>query len=249
MNRFTGKVALVTGAASGIGAAAARRIAEEGGRVFCADMNANALEEVVQGIEQAGGTAMAHVFDISDEQQVDGCVKACVDAYEKVDTLINMAGILRFDNCHELALKDWQKLIDVNLTGTFLMCRAALPELLKTGGNIVNAASTSSLAGLPWGVAYSATKGGVLAMTRSIAIEYGKRGVRANCVCPGDIKTNIMGNVTFPADADMSLVPRISSLTGEKSPEVVTGAIALLASDDAIHINGEHIRVDGATLS
>lgn len=249
MNRFTGKVALVTGAASGIGAAAAERIAAEGGRVFCTDLNEKGLSEVVQGIEQNGGTATAHTFDISDERQVDDCVKACVDAYGKIDTLINMAGILRFDNCHELALKDWQKLIDVNLTGTFLMCRAALPELLKTRGNIVNAASTSSLAGLPWGAAYSATKGGVLSMTRSIAIEYGKRGVRANCVCPGDIKTNIMGSVTFPADADMSLLPRISSLTGEKGPEVVTGAIALLASDDAVHINGEHIRVDGATLS
>ncbi len=248
-NRFADKVALITGAASGIGRAAAERIAAEGGQVFCTDLNAEALEEVVAAIKQAGGDASAHAFDISDEQQVEDCDSACVSCYGKLDAVVNMAGILRFDNCHQLNTADWQRVIAVNLTGTFLLCKAALPELLKTQGNIVNAASTASLSGLPWGAAYSASKGGVLALTRSIAVEYAKRGVRANCVCPGDINTNMAANVTFPDDADLSLLARITSLSGAKGPEVVAGVIAMLASEDGIHITGEDIRIDGGTLS
>ena len=249
MNRFTDKVVLVTGAASGIGQAAALRLAGEGGTLFCTDINETALRETVTAIRDSGGEATARRLDISSESDVNDCVRDCVAQYGKLDAVVNMAGILRFDNCHELALADWQRVIDVNLTGTFLLCKAVLPELLKTGGNIVNAASTASLSGLPWGTAYGASKGAVLAMTRTIAVEYAKRGVRANCVCPGDISTNMAANVTFPADADLALLGRISSLTGPKEPKVVAGVIAMLASEDGAHITGEHIRVDGGTLS
>lgn len=249
MNRFEGKVVLVTGAASGIGQAAAYRMATEGGKIFCTDINEKALAETVDTIRKQGGAATTRKLDISSESDVNSCVAECIETYGQLDAVVNMAGVLRFDNCHELALSDWQRVIDVNLTGTFLLCKAVLPELLKTGGNIVNAASTASLSGLPWGTAYGASKGAVLAMTRTIAVEYAKRGVRANCVCPGDISTNMAANVTFPADADMSLLARISSLSGPKEPKVVAGVIAMLASEDGIHITGEHIRVDGGTLS
>lgn len=249
MKRFEGKVILVTGAASGIGEAAAYRLAEEGGQIFCTDINEPALKTVAETISSRGGTAAARRLDISSEADVNACVAQCVEQFGQLDAVVNMAGVLRFDNCHELALADWQRVIDVNLTGTFLLCKAVLPELLKTGGNIVNAASTASLSGLPWGTAYGASKGAVLAMTRTIAVEYAKRGVRANCVCPGDISTNMAANVTFPADADMSLLGRISSLSGPKEPKVVAGVIAMLASEDGAHITGEHIRVDGGTLS
>jgi len=249
MQRFTGKVALVTGAGSGIGQAAAIRLAQEGAAVLCADVNAASLDATLASIAGQDGRALAHVFDISDESQVNDCVSTCIREFGRLDTVINMAGILRFDNCADLSLANWQRVIDVNLTGTFLLCKAALPHLLETRGSIVNAASTGSLQGLPWGTAYSATKGGVLAMTRTIAVEYAKRGVRANCICPGDIQTNMANNVTFPPDADFSLLGRISSLTGAKGPEVCAGVIAMLASDDGIHITGEHIRVDGGTLS
>ena len=249
MQRFDDRVVLVTGAGSGIGRAAAERIASEGGRLWCTDIDAAALEAVVAAIRAAGGEASGYRFDIGDEQQVADCVAACVAAYGRLDAVVNMAGILRFDSTPDLKLEDFQRIIGVNLTGTFLLCRAALPELVKTRGNIVNAASTAALSGLPWGVAYSASKGGVLAMTRSIAVEYAKRGVRANCICPGDIRTPMSANVSMPAEMDPQLLGRISSIAGAKGPEVVAGLIAMLASDDGIHITGEDIRVDGGTLS
>lgn len=249
MQRFENKVVLVTGAGSGIGRASAVRLAAEGGKIWCTDINETELNTLVDEIAAGGGAATAYRFDISEVGAAERCVEACVAQYGGVDAVVNMAGILRFSNCHELDLKIWEQIISVNLTGTFMLCKAVLPELLKTKGNIVNAASTASLQGLPWGVAYAASKGGVLAMTRSIAVEYAKRGVRANCVCPGDINTNMAQGVTFPADADYDLLSRITSLTGAKGPEVVAGVIAMLASVDGCHITGEHIRVDGGILA
>lgn len=249
MERFTDKVVLVTGAGSGIGKASAARIAAEDGAVFCVDLNAATLESTVSQITAAGGVACAHVCDIGDEESVAACMAACVERYGSLYALVNMAGVLRFDDTEQLAIAQWQKVIDINLTGTMLLCRAALPHLLLSKGSIVNAASTAALSGLPCGVAYSASKGGVLAMTRSIAVEYAKRGVRANCVCPGDIKTGMTDDVSFPETMDFDLISRIMSLSGAREPEVMAGVIAMLASEDGIHITGEDIRVDGGTLS
>ena len=249
MQRFDNKVVLVTGAGSGIGKASAARLAAEGGSVFCVDLNELALEATVADIISAGGEATARVCDVGDEASVQACVAECVTHYGSLYALVNMAGILRFDDTEQLQTAHWQKVIDINLTGTMLLCRAVLPYLLESGGSIVNAASTAALSGLPCGVAYSASKGGVLAMTRSIAVEYAKRGVRANCVCPGDIKTGMTDDVGFPETMDWDLLPRIMSISGAKGPEVMAGVIAMLASADGIHITGEDIRVDGGTLS
>lgn len=249
MQRFTGKVVLVTGAGSGIGKASALRIATEGGAVYCVDLNREAVEATVAEIVAAGGRATARVCDVSSESSVNECVAACVASHGQLDALVNMAGILRFDDTEELQTGHWQKVIDINLTGTMFLCRAVLPHLVRSKGSIVNAASTAALSGLPCGVTYSASKGGVLAMTRSIAVEYAKRGVRANCVCPGDINTGMTENIAFPKSMDFSLMPRCMSMTGAKGPEVVAGVIAMLASDDGMHITGEDIRVDGGTLS
>jgi len=161
----------------------------------------------------------------------------------------NVAGILRTANTHEHSLDTWDQVLAINLTGTFLCCRAAIPELLKTRGSIVNVSSTAALAGHPWAAAYSASKGGVLALTRTIAVEYGRRGLRCNAVCPGSIQTPITKDFEFPEGADMDLVRRIMALDKARGPETVAATIAFLASDDAAHVNGEHVRVDGATLS
>lgn len=249
MKRLEGKVALVTGAGSGIGRAVVLRLAAEGARVFGVDVSEAALEDVRAAVAAAGGEAVVRRCDVSSEDEVREAVAACVAAYGRIDHLSNMAGILRFDHFHEIALADFRRITEVNLYGTFLMCREAIPHLLKTGGNIVNAASTSAKAGLPWGGAYSASKGAVLAMTRTLAIEYGRLGLRANSVCPGDIATPMSAGSRMPKGADFAWMDRCKSLTGPKPPEVVAGVIAMLASDDAAHINGEDIRVDGGTLS
>lgn len=249
MNRFANRVVMVTGAGGGIGRASALRIAQEDGAVFCVDLNEDGLQATVAEIAAAGGKATAHCCDISDEADVQACIDACIQSYGSLYALVNMAGILRFDDTEALETAHWQKILDVNLTGTMFLCRAALPHLVETGGSIVNAASTAALAGLPCGVAYSASKGGVLSMTRSIAVEYAKRGVRANCVCPGDINTGMSEDIAFPPNMDFGLMPRIMSLSGAKGPETVAGLIALLACEDGIHITGEDILVDGGTLA
>jgi NAD(P)-dependent dehydrogenase (short-subunit alcohol dehydrogenase family) len=249
MQRFTDKTVLVTGAGSGIGKASAIRMAAEGGSIFCVDLNREAVEATVAEITADGGEATAKVCDVSNAVSVEETVQACIESYGSLYGVVNMAGILRFDDTCELQTDHWQKIIDINLTGTMFLCRAVLPHLLETKGSIVNAASTAALSGLPCGVAYSASKGGVLAMTRSIAVEYAKRGVRANCICPGDINSGMTDNIAFPESMDFELLPRIMSLSGAKSPEVVAGVIAMLVSEDGVHITGEDIRVDGGTLS
>ena len=176
-------------------------------------------------------------------------IAEAISHFSALHSLCNLAGILRFDHTHELALEDWSRILAVNLTGTFLTCRAALPHLLETRGNIVNTASTAALAGHPWTAAYSASKGGVLAFTYTLAIEYGKQGLRANAVCPGSITTPIQEAFELPEGADSKLLYRIMPLDRFRGPESVASVIAFLASDDAAHINGERVRVDGATLS
>ena len=172
MTRFQGKRVFVSGAASGIGQAAAKRLASEGAQCFCTDINEAMLQATVDDITASGGSAVAHVMDISDETSVNDAVARCQSELGGMDVLVNMAGVLKMTHFDQLELSDWQRLVNINLTGTFLLCKASLPLLVESKGNIVNAASTSALQGLPWGGAYGATKGGVLAMTRSIAVEF-----------------------------------------------------------------------------
>jgi NAD(P)-dependent dehydrogenase (short-subunit alcohol dehydrogenase family) len=192
---------------------------------------------------------VARRCDVSDPAQAAATVADCVARFGRIDGLVNMAGILHMGHFLELELETWQRLLAINLTGTLLMCRAALPHLLEARGAIVNAASTSSQAGLPYGVAYGATKGGVQALTRGLAAEFGKRGLRANAVCPGSIRTPMTAASSLPRDADMKLVMRQMALDRPRGPETVASVIALLLSEDGAHINGEEIRIDGGTLA
>lgn len=249
MERLAGKRVMITGAGSGIGRASVARVLAEGGRVFAVDLDPAALNDTLTSAGARADSVVTHSCNIADPQAVAGGLRHCVDVLGGLDALVHMAGVLRFDDTGDLALADWQRVLEVNLTGTFLVCQAALPHLIDSRGAIVNAASTAAMAGLPCGAAYAASKGGVLAFTRSIAVEYAKRGVRANCICPGDIGTNMTADVRFPSSMDFKLMPRISSLTGPRGPEVVAGVIAMLISDDGVHITGEEIRVDGGTLS
>jgi NAD(P)-dependent dehydrogenase (short-subunit alcohol dehydrogenase family) len=215
MRRFEDKVVLVTGAASGIGRATVERLASEGARIACLDVQPEAVEESAKIAAQTGTEAFGRVCDVSDEAQVDAAVGACTERFGRLDALCNVAGILRFSHTHELSLE-----------------------------------ATAALAGLPYGAAYGASKGGVLGLTRALAVEYGKQGVRCNAVCPGSVKTPMTsGGAGLPKDADMKLIMRQMPLDKPRGPETVAALIAFLASDDAAHVNGEDILVDGGTLA
>lgn len=253
LERLTDRVAIVTGAASGIGRATAIRLASEGARVVASDINGEGLLDTIEEankVAAGGGEAIAHIADISDEAQAAETVETALDAWGRLDGLANIAGMLRTVRTHECDLATWKRIIDVNLTGTFLMCRAALPHLIVTDGAIVNAASTSSFFGHPWMGAYAASKGAIAAFTQTLAVEYCKEGVRVNAIAPGSVHSGITHNVEFPSDLSKEegkLVRRIMSPTGFGDPEDVASVVAMLLSDDAKHITGECIRIDGGT--
>lgn len=249
MKRFADRVVLVTGAASGIGRATALRLADEAATLFCCDLQPEPLAQVATDARALGATVETGTCDQSDERQVNDTVAACVARFGRIDSLCNVAGILRFDHAHELRTEDWRRILAVNLDGTFFFCRAALPHLIASRGNVVNVASTAALRGQPWSAAYSASKGGVLALTRSLAIDYVEQGVRVNAVCPGDIKTPIVKAFRLPEGANPKLLGRIRSPSGSGDPERVAAVIAMLASDDGAHVTGAAIRVDGGMLS
>jgi meso-butanediol dehydrogenase/(S,S)-butanediol dehydrogenase/diacetyl reductase len=249
MQRFEEKIVLITGAASGIGRATAERLGREGATLFCVDVQERALAATAEALRSVGIVVDVAVADLAQPDTAAHVVDRCVEKHGQLDVLLNVAGILRMDNTHELALEDWSRVIAVNLTGTFLLCKAAIPHLLASAGNIVNVSSTSALQGMPYGAAYGSSKAGVLALTRGIAVEYGKRGLRANAVCPGSIDTAMTNPDRVPKDIDWKLLRRMMPLDRSRGPETVASVIALLASEDGAHINGEFIRVDGGTLA
>jgi meso-butanediol dehydrogenase/(S,S)-butanediol dehydrogenase/diacetyl reductase len=248
VERYEGRVALVTGAGSGIGRATVHRLVEEGATVLAVDLSADGLAGTMADAPRADVVSTL-AGDVSDPDTARVAVAAAVDLGGRLDVLVNCAGILRFEHTHEVQLADWNQLLAVNLTGTFLFCQAALSALLEQRGAIVNVASTSALFGHPWAAAYAASKGGVLALTKTLAVEYAKQGLRANAVCPGSIDTPITGAFNLPDGADGRLLHRIMSPVGMADPSVVAAAIAYLGSGDASHVNGADLRVDGATHS
>jgi meso-butanediol dehydrogenase/(S,S)-butanediol dehydrogenase/diacetyl reductase len=249
MNRFDGKVAFVTGAAAGIGRATALRLASEGASVYLVDIALEGLEETASLCEKMEAEVVFSSCDISSEEDVKSNVQACIDRFGRLDTLCNIAGILLLDHFAKITPDQFRRVLEVNLVGTFMLTQAALPHLLESKGSIVNTSSTSALAGMPYAAAYGTSKGGVSALTRTLAVEFGKQGLRCNAVNPGSIQTAMMAGGLLPDDADPKLVMRAMSLGPPRGPEVVAATIAMLASEDAIHINGEEIRVDGGTLA
>ncbi len=251
MRRFENKVVVITGAASGIGLATVDRLASEGANIACLDVNEDGLAQAVATAEGRGAAAASWRCDVSKEADVVEAVKGAADRFGRIDSLVAMAGVLAAQHADQISLDEWNRLIGINLTGTFLSVRECIPHLLETKGNIVLAASTSSLQGHPYMTHYAASKGGVLAMMHTLAMEYARRGIRVNAVAPGGINTPMTANFLPPTEGtiDYSLFERISPLDEFRGPETVASAIAFLASDDAVHVNGEHIRVDGGTLA
>ena len=254
-SRFEGKTAIVTGAASGIGRAALVRLVSEGAIALAVDLNEAGLNETLAQAAAAaahGGSATMAVCSVSDEADVKRTVAEFVARQGRLDVLVNMAGILRSSHTTETSLDQFMQLIQVNLVGTFLCCREALPHLLETKGNIVNASSTSVEYGHPYMAAYSASKGAIASMTHSLAWEYMRRGVRVNAVAPGGIVTPLVIATPdgFPEGVDRSLFLHMTPPDQKFGmPDNVAGVIAMLASADGTHINGEIIRIDGGVHS
>ena len=256
MERFDGRVVIVTGAASGIGRATTARLVEEGATVIAVDRDDEGLAASAAAAAKsassggATGTVTTLAGDITDPDCARRAVALANEEHGRLDALVNNAGILRFDHSHDVAPADWDLILRVNLTGTFQFCQAVIPTMVAAGqGAIVNVASTAALFGHPWAAAYAASKGGVLALTRTLAVEYAKQGLRANAVCPGSIETPITAAFSLPDGADARLLRRITAPVGMSGPEPVAAAIAYLASDDAAHVNGADLRIDGATHS
>ncbi|CAL9397563.1 SDR family NAD(P)-dependent oxidoreductase [Streptomyces sp. enrichment culture] len=252
MNRFDGRKVLITGAGSGIGQATVLRILEEGGTVVGADISEKGLEKTGALAAEAGtdGRLTTVTVDISDEQSVRDRIGGALDGLGGLDVLVNAAGILDSRHTETMTLEFWNRIIGVNLTGTFLMTRQALPALLESGkGVIVNFSSTSASFAHPYMAAYAATKGGIQSFTHAIASEYSKRGLRAVCVAPGSIASGMTHNPGLPKDTDYELLAKLSPALGEgfAGPETVAGAIAMLASDDGAFITGTELRIDGGT--
>lgn len=255
MNRLNDRVALVTGAASGIGRGTALRLLEEGADVYVADINQESLNTLTESVTDDHARARLHTrpIDISDEASVVAGVAAVVDEAGRLDVLVNAAGILTAGHTHETTLGTWNRILQVNLTGTFLMVREALPALLRSahGGRVINFSSTSAFYAHPYMAAYSASKGAIASFTHSIALEYAKQGLRAVNIVPGGIESGITATTPghLPSDADWTLLSKLSSAlkpAGEfGTPADVAAIIATLVSDDGAFITGTEIRVDG----
>ncbi len=249
MTRFEGRVVIVTGAASGIGRATAQRFGAEKGKVVCVDIKLAGAEETAASIRAAGGEAKAVACDVSNPAQVKATVEGAVAEYGRLDVLCNVAGIGGFQRTTEVTFEQWNRFIGVNLTGQFLMCQAAIPHILKTVGAIVNVGSVAGLKSHPYSAAYCASKGGVVLMTKALAVEYGRKGLRINVVCPGGVETPIINDFQLPEGVSQAALSRISPIGRMGQPPEVAGTIAFLASDDATYINGAAIVVDGGMIA
>ena len=248
--RLKDKVALVTGAASGIGKATAVLFAQEGAKVMCADLHGEGAERVAQEIGSGGGEAASLQVDVAKGADVERMVRQTVERWGRLDVLVNNAGIYFILPLAQVPEEEWDRLININLKGVYLGCKYAIPQMVSQGkGAIVNTASIAGLRGAANWTTYCASKGGVVQLTKALAMEVARLNVRVNCVCPGIIDTGM-----FDQAVDMVPVGKeeLAAMIGESHPmgrigrpEEVAAAILFLASEEASFITGVPLSVDG----
>ena len=245
--RFEGRVALVTGAGSGMGRAITHRLAAEGASVLAVDIDEAGLARTV---EAATGFVVVHPADLGDPETCSAVVERCVDQFGQLDVLGNVAGIYIAGHVTDTTVEQYRRVMSVNLDAYFFLAQAAVPHLVAVGGNIVNIASNSGVQGVPYSVAYSMSKGGVVQLTRSLAVEFLKSSLRVNCIAPAGTNTNIAANAQFPPDMDPDFFARMAGMRGMAEPEEVASLFAFLASDEARSITGSVYTIDnGLTAS
>lgn len=244
--RFEGRVAIVTGAASGIGEATARRLVNEGASLVLADVAPQPLDEVVDALAAKGGSAVSLCTDVAVAEQVEELVELAIATFGRLDVVINNAGISLFGHVTEITAEQWHRVMAVDVDSVFYASRAALPHLIATRGCIVNTCSISGLLGDYGLVAYNTAKGAVANLTRSLAIDHASDGVRVNSVCPGGVATPMLARMLERFGEEYE---RLVPMGRAAQPGEIAAAIAFLASDDASYITGHNLVVDGGVTA
>lgn len=246
MKRLENKVAVITGAASGIGAATARLFAREGAKVVIADIQEALADKTATDICQSGGEAIAITTDITDPQQVQNLFAKAIDLYGCINILHCNAGVLIVGSVDTPSEEHWFKTINVNLTGTYLCAKYGIPQLKKSSNSsMIITTSVSGMMGEPDLMAYDTSKGGLINLTRQLAVEYAKDGIRVNSVCPGWIDTPFNDPIYELTPLDESSLGDFIPLARQGTPEEIATAVLFLASDEASYITGHNLVVDG----
>ncbi len=249
--RFAGKSVLVTGAASGIGKATATRFAAEGADLVLADINADGVRALASTLlEQHGVKATGRVFNAADAGSCRELVDFAVATLGKLDVVANIAGIMDWGPLDSFTEDRWDRMMRINLGSVFFISQQAMPHLVRSRGNIVNMSSAAGLVGIAYTAAYCAAKAGVVALTKSMAIEYASANVRVNAICPGGVRTPMnAGEASFPDGVNVDLLMRNASKLKDIDfcePEDIAAAVLFLASDEARFVSGTTLSVDGA---